>query len=351
MTPAGQPLRRRHHLSAAYSTSFLDLCCCALGGMILLMVLLIPAPRTVPVDVPTRVVKLGLRFPVVLDQNGPVADWPASDSARLLIAARSVDLTVFSGPAHQQELRLSAADVERLVDGGSPVTRDGQVGTVAVTARRSPRLIRLDLGPRQELPPDDTPAHRHAVLEIAVEFGVPETSPEWPLLVGLRASVVTPRQAVPRDVPRLLAALGRDWEALKLTVPAPPERDVPTADVFAAARVEPQAAEARAALPRLGVLPSGRGLTFSSPRGWKGPGDKLADVLRGGGFRVSGTPPAAMTLEGEPGPPGELRVDLYAVARVSLSPPDARGRSVPQIDHFGLASSCPCGHADCPFPR
>ncbi len=35
-------LRRRH--SSDFSTSFLDLCCCALGGLILLMVLLVPVP-------------------------------------------------------------------------------------------------------------------------------------------------------------------------------------------------------------------------------------------------------------------------------------------------------------------
>jgi hypothetical protein len=163
--------------------------------------------------------------------------------------------------------------------------------------------------------------------------------------------VTTPIRPVPVETPKALAALGRQWEALKLAVPAPPAAEVPPADVLASARVEPQAAESRAALPRFGLPPDGQTLTLTPPPGWTGPAEKLTSALHSVGLKGSGVPPAPLTLTGTKGPATASRVELYAVARVSLSPPDARGRTVPQIDHFAVATACPCGQKDCPFNR
>lgn len=326
-------MRRIHNLSAAYTTSFLDLCCCALGGMILLLVLLIPAPRTEPVEVPTRMVKLRARLPVLMENGRPAKEWPASlgGPARLLFAAQSAEVTVFSGASRRTELAVSALEVGRLIAMNEPLVRETALGTVSVSARRTPRVLGFAFTPA----PKDVANPTHAVLDLTAEISVAEDSSDWPLLVGMRVTVTTPPQRVPVGLPSFLSQVGQKWDDLKLAVPAAKEDDLPADDILVSATIEPktQLSEARAVFPRFGVRPNGDLLLALS--GWTGTVEQLRQATQMSGLTIAGTGPFTLTGGGA-APVAPVRVTLSAVAHVSLTP-DARGLTIAQIDRFTLS--------------
>lgn len=90
-----------------FNASFLDLCCCALGGVILLMVLLVPVPNTEQGNAPPpyRSINWSLQLPVASLPNAP-----PQERRDMRYAEVDLLLTFMSGEAR---LRL---------DGGNPIS-------------------------------------------------------------------------------------------------------------------------------------------------------------------------------------------------------------------------------------
>lgn len=215
----------RPHRTAApadFSTSFLDLCCCALGGLILIMVLLVPTPMpgragdAPPVE---RTVDVSLSLPVLADPASPLPTAvDEQHDTDYLLSVRSANVKIVLGGVTVFD-NLIAPDQVYLpgLPPGHFVREDSRLGRVTVTVLRDvadPSWLNNEVHSGTPRPKS------RLVAQLGLRLPENPADDIWPLLVEVYATVTTPTRELPADFEKLWTTVMEQYEMFKMNPPA-----------------------------------------------------------------------------------------------------------------------------------